>query len=129
MFAALIFSFVFEKRTGLLNKLLHALSSSWNIDFPWLQDHVMWTLILIGLWLYVGLNMVYFLAALQNVSPDLVDAANRDERAVGVATVADIEVHPGVRGHRDDDTAHDVIVDEGRRHHDGQRAAKREGAR
>jgi ABC-type sugar transport system permease subunit len=78
VFAALIFSFIFEKRTGLLNRVLHGLSSTWDIDFPWLQDHVVWTLILIGLWLYVGLNMVYFLAALQNVSPDLVDAANID---------------------------------------------------
>jgi ABC-type sugar transport system permease subunit len=34
--------------------------------------------VLVGLWLYVGLNMVYFLAALQNVSQDLVDAANID---------------------------------------------------
>jgi ABC-type sugar transport system permease subunit len=38
----------------------------------------MWTLVLIGLWLYVWLNMVYFLAALQNVSPDMMDAANID---------------------------------------------------
>jgi ABC-type sugar transport system permease subunit len=78
VFAALMFAFIFEKRTGLMNRLLNAIFPAWNIDFPWLQDHVMWSLVLIGLWLYVGLNMVYFLAALQNVSPELLDAANID---------------------------------------------------
>ncbi len=78
VFAALIFSFIFEKRTGLLNKMVNGVFPAWDIDFPWLQNHVVWTLVLIGLWLYVGLNMVYFLAALQNVPRDLVDAANID---------------------------------------------------
>lgn len=78
VFAALIFSFIFEKRTGLLNRTLHGLFPAFPPEFAWLQDHAMWTLVLISLWLYVGLNMVYFLAALQNVSQDLLDAANID---------------------------------------------------
>lgn len=78
VFAAMIFSFIFEKRTGLLNRTLHAIFPAFNPEFPWMQDHVMWTLVLIGLWLYVGLNMVYFLAALQNVSADQLDAAAID---------------------------------------------------
>ncbi|HEX9641310.1 MAG TPA: sugar ABC transporter permease [Candidatus Krumholzibacteria bacterium] len=78
VFAALIFSFIFEKRTGLINRTLHALVSAWDPEFPWLQNYAVLTLVLVGLWLYVGLNMVYFLAALQNVPKDLLDAASID---------------------------------------------------
>lgn len=78
VFSSLIFSFIFEKRTGLINRTLHGILPSWDPDFPWMQDYALTTLILVALWLYVGLNMVYFLAALQNVSRDLLDAAGID---------------------------------------------------
>jgi len=78
VFASLIFSFIFEKRTGLINRTLHNLLPAWNPEFPWLQEYAVITLILVALWLYVGLNMVYFLAALQHVSSDLLDAASID---------------------------------------------------
>jgi ABC-type sugar transport system permease subunit len=77
-FVALLVAQVFDKRTGLVNLALHTLIPAWNLDYPWLEEHVMAMLILAGLWLYTGFNMVYFLAALQNVSPDLLDAANID---------------------------------------------------
>ena len=78
VFVALLVALMFEARTGLVNIGLHALFSSWDLDFPWLVEHVMPTLILAALWLYTGLNMVYFLAALQNVPPELVEAAHLD---------------------------------------------------
>jgi len=77
VFVATLASIIFEKRSGLLNQVLH-----WgfgvSLDFPWLQTFVMPTLILTTLWMYVGFNMVYFLAALQNVDKSLLEAASID---------------------------------------------------
>lgn len=75
VFAGVLFGFIFEKRTGLLNASLHALFPAFNPEFAWLQSYIMPALILASLWLYVGFNMVYFLAALQAVSRDQVEAA------------------------------------------------------
>ncbi len=77
VFVGMIFSVIFEKRTGLLNQMLHA-GLGWSLDFPWLEHYVMPALILATVWQYVGFSMVYFLAALQNVSPELSEAAHMD---------------------------------------------------
>lgn len=74
VFVAMIFSTLLEKRTGLINVLLNRLIG-FDVEFPWMEQYVMSALILASLWMYVGFNMVYFLAALQNVSRDLVEAA------------------------------------------------------
>lgn len=76
-FAAMIFMIVFEKRTGLLNVALHR-GVGWDLDFPWLQEHVMAALVVAALWLYTGFNMVFFSAALQNVRQDLIESATLD---------------------------------------------------
>ena len=76
-FLAIMSSVIFQKRTGLLNQALHA-TVGVPLDFPWLDQHVMWTLIIATLWMYVGFNMVYFLAALQNVDRAQVEAAVLD---------------------------------------------------
>ncbi len=77
-FAALLVALMFERRTGLVDAGLHSLFSSWDPDFPWLEQYVMTALILAAVWLYAGFNMVYFLAALQGVSPELLEAAAID---------------------------------------------------
>ena len=77
-FVAILFGFLFEKRTGLVNASLHHLVVSWDPDFPWLEHYVMPSLIIAQLWLSAGFYMVYFLAALQNVPGELLDAANID---------------------------------------------------
>ncbi|MFN0136064.1 MAG: carbohydrate ABC transporter permease [Phycisphaerae bacterium] len=74
---AMMFGVIFEKRTGLANQFLHR-SIGWDLDFPWLQTYVMPALIIASLWQFVGFNMVYFLAALQNVPKDLIEAATID---------------------------------------------------
>lgn len=78
----MIFGVILEKRTGLLNVLLHGaaarLGMTWDLDFPWLQQQVMWALIVASLWMFVGFNMTYFSAALQNVRRELVEAATLD---------------------------------------------------
>jgi ABC-type sugar transport system permease subunit len=77
-FVAMLFAPIFERRTGLLNVMLHNLTSAWNPDFAWTQNYVMSALIIAAVWMYAGFNMVYFLAALQNVSKDLLEAAEID---------------------------------------------------
>ncbi len=88
VFVSILGALAFEKRAGLINQALHWASSysllSWTtpsggwLEYAWLQEHVMATLILISLWLYVGFNMIYFLAALQNVDQSLIEAAEID---------------------------------------------------
>ncbi len=77
-FVAMLFAPIFEKRTGLINATLHRLFPIWDPEFAWMQEYVMSSLILAALWMYAGFNMVYFLAALQNVSKDLLEAAEID---------------------------------------------------
>lgn len=74
VFVAMIFAVLFDKRTGLINTSLHALIG-WDLDFAWLDTYVMASLVLATLWQYAGYNMVYFLAALQNVPRDVQEAA------------------------------------------------------
>ena len=77
-FVAIIFCVLFEKRLGFINGSLHQLFPAWDPDFPWLEHYVMPSLIIAQLWLSAGFYMVYFLAALQNVPGELLDAANID---------------------------------------------------
>lgn len=74
VFSGMLASLMFEKRTGLINRSLHAMFG-FRLDYPWLQIHIMPMLIITALWMYVGFNMVYFLAALQNVDRSLTEAA------------------------------------------------------
>jgi ABC-type sugar transport system permease subunit len=77
VFAGAMFALIFQKETGPLNASLHTLFG-FNAEFAWLDHYVMSALILAALWLYAGFNMIYFLAALQNVPRDLVEAATVD---------------------------------------------------
>ncbi|QOJ00516.1 MAG: sugar ABC transporter permease [Phycisphaeraceae bacterium] len=82
-FAAIIFALAFEKNTGLVNQLLHHATPAvglapFDLEFDWLTTRALWTFILASLWMYVGLNMVYFQAALQNVPRELLEAARVD---------------------------------------------------
>ncbi|MEM1445118.1 MAG: sugar ABC transporter permease [Planctomycetota bacterium] len=87
-FVAILFGLIFEKNTGLLNVLFFNVSQTinawlpffpvWDTEFPFLAEFIMPSLIIASFWMFVGYNMVYFLAALQNVSQDLVEAATVD---------------------------------------------------
>lgn len=77
VFVGVMFSIIFQKRTGLLNNILNAVIG-FDLDFPWLQEFVIPALVIASLWMWIGYNMIYFLAALQNVSRDLVDASKVD---------------------------------------------------
>jgi len=76
IFVGVIFSVIFVPRYGLFNRLLQALVG-WGLEERWLENPalVMPAIIVTALWMYVGFNMIYFLAALQNVNRQLVEAA------------------------------------------------------
>jgi ABC-type sugar transport system permease subunit len=79
IFVGIIFAVILAPDYGLLNRLLQALVG-WGLETRWLENSatVMPAIIITNLWLYAGLNMVYFLAALQNVDQSLVEAARMD---------------------------------------------------
>ena len=79
IFVGVIFSVIFVPRYGLFNRFLQALIG-WGLEERWLENPalVMPALIVTSLWMYVGFNMIYFLAALQNVDRTLVEAAQID---------------------------------------------------
>jgi ABC-type sugar transport system permease subunit len=70
---------LFTPRFGLFNRLVQALIA-WGLEERWLANPslVMPALVIVALWMWVGFNMIYFLAALQNVDPSLVEAARID---------------------------------------------------
>lgn len=78
VFVGVMFFQLFQKRTGFINAGLHALFPAWDPEFPWLDQQIMPALFVASVWLYAGFNMIYFLAALQNVNRELVDAAAID---------------------------------------------------
>lgn len=79
VFVGVLFTMLFTPRYGLFNILLYQLVG-WGLEQRWLSDPhlVMPAIVLASLWMYVGFNMIYFLAALQNVDQGLVEAARID---------------------------------------------------
>ena len=79
IFVGVLFSVLFTARYGLVNRFLQALLG-WGLEKQWLQDPAlaMPAIVLTALWLYVGFNMIYFLAALQSVDKTLEEAARVD---------------------------------------------------
>jgi ABC-type sugar transport system permease subunit len=79
IFVGVLFSVLFTARYGLVNRFLQALVG-WGLEQQWLSDPmlVMPAIVITALWLYVGFNMIYFLAALQSVDKTLEEAARID---------------------------------------------------
>ena len=79
VFVGVLFSVIFIPKFGLLNRVLNALFEV-PIDTRWLgsPELVMPALVLTSLWMYVGFNMIYFLAALQTIDAQLYEAADVD---------------------------------------------------
>jgi ABC-type sugar transport system permease subunit len=78
VFVAMMFALMFHEREGLVNALLRAVIPRFPREFPWLQEYVMPALIIASLWMSVGFNMIYFLAALQSVDKECLEAADID---------------------------------------------------
>lgn len=79
VFVGVMFGVLFMPRFGVVNLGLQALAG-WGLEQRWLGEPalVMPAIVLASLWMYVGFNMVYFLAALQGVDRTLVEAARLD---------------------------------------------------
>jgi len=75
----ILFSALFTFRYGLIPRGLQAFFH-WGLDKQWLLDPplIRVAIVLASLWLWVGFNMVYFLAALQTVDKSLEEAARID---------------------------------------------------
>lgn len=85
VFVAVLFSVIFAPRLGLLNQALYLVAGDPALkDIDWLGkgDLVMPALVITSVWMYAGFNMIYFLAALQAVDKDLLDAAAVDGAGV-----------------------------------------------
>jgi len=75
----ILFSVLFTPRYGLVNWGFYAFLN-WGLEARWVSDPqlIMPAIMLASLWLWVGFNMVYFLAALQTVDKSLQEAARID---------------------------------------------------
>jgi ABC-type sugar transport system permease subunit len=80
VFVGVLFMVLYVPQYGLVNRGIHAALVSFPLDTKWLGDArmVMPALVLASLWMYVGFNMIYFLAALQAVDRELYEAAMVD---------------------------------------------------
>lgn len=88
VFIGVSFKRIYGVQEGMLN---HVLGIVGIPALDWLRDPgvVMNTLVLTGVWMFAGFNMVYFLAALQGIPEELyeaarVDGANTPQRFVHV---------------------------------------------
>ena len=96
-----LFSVLLQPKFGLVNiGLAEVLGTGW-LDKKWLSDpqNVLPALVLVQAWMSIGYNMIYFLAALQNVDQELIEAAMVDGanawqrfRAVTLPTIAPVVV-------------------------------------
>jgi ABC-type sugar transport system permease subunit len=79
IFVGILFGVLFTPRYGLINQVAQALIG-WGLNEQWLGDPqlVLPAIVITGLWMWVGFNMVYFLAALQSVDKSLEEAARID---------------------------------------------------
>jgi ABC-type sugar transport system permease subunit len=75
----ILFSVLMLPRYGLVNRGFQAILH-WGIEARWLSDPqlIMPAIVIASLWLWVGFNMIYFLAALQTVDRSLEEAARID---------------------------------------------------
>jgi ABC-type sugar transport system permease subunit len=74
---ALMFNLIFNNEFGLLNNALSALGLP---TLNWLNDErvALLAIILVGIWTYLGINALYFLAGLQNIPEEVIEAARVD---------------------------------------------------
>jgi len=79
VFVSMIFVLLLAQRHGLIPRAMGLVRPAW-LETNWLGDPVYARLavVIAGLWLTVGWGMVFFLAALQGVDPELYDAAAVD---------------------------------------------------
>lgn len=74
---SIVFRSILDPGTGILNDALQAVHlppQGWFSDPNWIRP----CFILVGVWSFTGINTLYFSAGLQNISPELFEAARID---------------------------------------------------
>lgn len=79
----LMWTFIYQPKIGIINGLLDLVGLE-SLKHAWLSDEntVMWALTTVISWQFVGYTMILFLAAIQNISDEILEAA-RLEGATG----------------------------------------------
>jgi ABC-type sugar transport system permease subunit len=74
---AMMFRMIFDEQYGLLNAMLGNVGIE---PIPWLRSKswAMPAIVVLGIWTYLGVNALYFLAGLQNIPHELTEAAAID---------------------------------------------------
>lgn len=74
-----IFSYMFDWKTGFINKLLVA-TGALGSEYNWLQNGIAikMIIVLMILWRYLGYYAMLFLASMTSISPEIYDAAKVD---------------------------------------------------
>lgn len=72
-----VWLFIYTPQYGLLSRMMKTLSMQ---DINWLgtEQYVMWAMIVMIIWKEAGYFMIFYLAGLQNISPELYEAAQVD---------------------------------------------------
>jgi sn-glycerol 3-phosphate transport system permease protein len=75
--AGIIFSLLFAPAGGIIN---HFLKDWFGFTIPWLNDptYAPWAVIIASVWKSLGFNILFYIAGLQNVAKDLIEAAAID---------------------------------------------------
>ncbi len=75
--AGLIFLLLFNPTGGIIN---YALNGLFGFQIPWLNNptYAPWAVIIASVWKSLGYNILFYLAGLQNVPTDLIEAASID---------------------------------------------------
>lgn len=75
--AGIIFGMVFNEASGVMNHLIRA---GGGTPVQWLQNSSIapWTIIVASVWKSLGFNILFYIAGLQNVSKDLMEAGAID---------------------------------------------------
>jgi ABC-type sugar transport systems, permease components len=72
-----IWLFIYTPKYGLLDRAMQSLNVG---EINWLgsPDYVMWAMILMMIWKEAGYLMIFYLAGMQNIPPDLYESAQMD---------------------------------------------------
>jgi sn-glycerol 3-phosphate transport system permease protein len=75
--AGIIFSLLFNPAGGLINNFWEGL---FGVTIPWLNNptYAPWAVIIASVWKSLGFNILFYIAGLQNVPSDLLEAASID---------------------------------------------------
>ncbi len=73
---SLMFGILYDYNSGFLNALLSGLFGD-GAKVGWIRDPkvALWSILLISIWQFTGLNSLYFLAGLQNIPKEIEEAA------------------------------------------------------